>query len=323
MTISGTNDNYWHVALQPAGGGATTYPSPDVPATQTVYTPPASTPCVSVQPVQGGTGPTTAPAGTGRASRARPTALRSSPTRRGSPTTATLVGNPADSQPLSGVSSSTYGSTVVADASPSATLLEAGNEMYFKGGVCDPASYGRLYLAGLNALRAAGATQPYVFNMMGSTGNCTDGTPSEWLRAALAANAGLGSAILANGVSTHPHGLANQNVNDSGGTSAVNAQENLLQNELGAIPPVYVTEFGYDTCDPNPNESVAASSYQDATTKLQAAYQVFLRDPNVKGIWYFQSHDYGTGDCWGFMNADTTTRPQFSALSSIAISQGQ
>lgn len=56
VTISGTGDSYWHLALQPAGGGTTTYPYPDVPSSQPVFTPPASTPCVAVQAQSGGTG---------------------------------------------------------------------------------------------------------------------------------------------------------------------------------------------------------------------------------------------------------------------------
>lgn len=235
-----------------------------------------------------------------------------------------VVGNTPDDQPLSTVDASSYGGTVVSQVrnDPSARLLEAGNEMYLKGERCDPATYGELYLNGLHALRAANIKTPYLFNMVGGILDCTDYTASEWLRGALTANPGLGAAIRANGVTTHPYGRAGQNRDDSFGTAAVNAQENLLLNEVGAIPPIYATEFGYNRCGPSDWPGTVGSN-EEAANAIQAAYPQFLNDANVKGIWYFQSHDYYGDNCWGFMNNDNTTRPQFGVLSGFALSQGQ
>jgi hypothetical protein len=55
---------------------------------------------------------------------------------------------------------------------------------------------------------------------------------------------------------------------------------------------------------------------------MRAAYNVFLADPNIVGVWWYQSHDDGTGR-WGFMNGDNTARPSFKTLSSLAHLAGQ
>jgi len=455
VTISGTGSSYWHIALQPRGGGTTSYPYPDPPSVKTLYTPPPSTPCVAVEAQSGGTGGGDGQLGswsgftcaTGVASYPLATAHLSAdsktvtatsvgadamrftqsidatgngalsqtvplptgqnqasfkpiadhpfvdvvPVRNGRdgarlsggsngarlkttpspPTGRTIigtnvaggwgpeaasvnlnghitwgrteygrestqdevrqgfrlvqvVGNTSDEQPLTAVDVESYGPMVVAQVrgDPGASLLEAGNEMYLKGQTCDPATYGKLYLRGLNALRAANIQTPYLFNMVGSILDCTNSTPSEWLAGALSANPGLDSAIRANGVTAHPYGRAGQNVDDSFGTAAVNAQENLLLNQLGAIPPVYITEFGYDTCSATPWLG-SADSNEDAANAIQAAYPQLLADTDVKGIWYFQTRDYSGDNCWGFLNDDNTIRPQFLVLSSFAVSQGQ
>jgi hypothetical protein len=42
----------------------------------------------------------------------------------------------------------------------------------------------------------------------------------------------------------------------------------------------------------------------------------------VDGIWWYESHDDGTGQ-WGYVNNDGSMRMAFQALSAIAMEQGQ
>jgi hypothetical protein len=49
---------------------------------------------------------------------------------------------------------------------------------------------------------------------------------------------------------------------------------------------------------------------------------VFLKDPNVDGIWWYQSHDDSTGH-FGFMTNAGAARPALAALSAIAKAEGQ
>jgi hypothetical protein len=60
----------------------------------------------------------------------------------------------------------------------------------------------------------------------------------------------------------------------------------------------------------------------EQASKLKAAYRVFLSDPRVAGIWWYESHDDGTGQ-WGCMNSGASKRPAFKALSSFAKAAGQ
>jgi hypothetical protein len=107
---------------------------------------------------------------------------------------------------------------------------------------------------------------------------------------------------------------------DEEGVAAVAAQEAVAQKVLGSIPPFYVTEFGYalDKC----GAPEGACSQAEQASKAKSAYEALLADPHVKGIWWYQSHDDGTG-AWGYMNEDNTTRPSFSVLSALAKAQGQ
>jgi hypothetical protein len=171
---------------------------------------------------------------------------------------------------------------------------------------------------------------PLLFNMTGdypSSGSWSsasswsqDAHSGGWLRDAVEGVPGLAAAIVANGISTHPYGSVGENSADSGGVSAVAAQESVAQAVLGSIPRFYITEFGYDMS--RCGGPYGACSQQDQANKMRAAYQVFLADPHVAGIWWYQSHDDGIGQ-FGFMSNENTTRPSFGVLSSFAVAQGQ
>jgi hypothetical protein len=201
--------------------------------------------------------------------------------------------------------------------------------MYLKGGVANPVRYGQMYLDAVNALKAAGIHVPLLFNMTGDyalgswpspTGWSQDAHSGGWLHDAVEGVPGLAQAILANGISTHPYGAIGENEADSGGVAAVAAQESVARAVLGATPSFYITEFGYNlgAC----GAGLGACSQQEQATEMRESYEVLLADPHVAGIWWYQSHDDGTGQ-WGYMNSDNTTRPSFAVLSALAIAQGQ
>jgi hypothetical protein len=233
-----------------------------------------------------------------------------------------IVGNLADGTPLSSAEPSAWAAEVVSQlkANPGISIAEAGNEMYYKGKVANPVQYGRMYLAAIEAMKAAGIHMPLLFDMFGSYGNSSDARGGGWLHDAVAGVPGLAAAIRANGLSSHPYGALNENWEDINGVLAVVGQEAVALSVLGAIPPIYITEFGYslDNC----GEFIGACSQQEQATKMRAAYTLLLADPHVAGIWWYQSHDDSIGQ-YGFMNNDNTTRPSFATLSSIAIEQGQ
>lgn len=241
-----------------------------------------------------------------------------------------IVGNVNDSTPLSQVDPNIWATTVVSQiqANPGIVIAEAGNEMFLKGNAANPVQYGRMYLAAVNAMKAADIHKQLLFNMFGDypIGSLTSPTWSRdssgggWLRDAVTGVPGLASAILANGLSTHPYGALGENSTDSWGVNAVAAQESVAQAVLGAIPPFYITEFGYNLA--SCGETDGACSQQEQASKMRSAYSVFLTDPHVAGIWCYQSHDDPTGQ-WGYMNNDNTVRPTFEVISSIAAEQGQ
>jgi hypothetical protein len=254
-----------------------------------------------------------------------------------------VVGNVADGTPLSSVTTSTWASNVVTQmqSNPGLAMAEAGNEMYFKGGVANPVKYGQMYLAAVNALSTAGIHTKLLFNMWGdyfcgttgviscpSNGWSQDSQGRGWLADAVNGVPGLAAAIAANGVSTHPYGAIGQNNADESGTAAVAAQESAAQAALGTIPPFYVTEMGFDL-DLCGNDS-GACSQADQATKLGQAMAVFLGDDHVEGVWWFQAWDYGSGNAWGILdtpvqagNGAGAARPAFTTLSNLAVQYGQ
>jgi hypothetical protein len=242
-----------------------------------------------------------------------------------------IIGNVGDGTPLSQIDPTGWASTVVSQlqANPGIAIAEAGNEMYLKGNVANPVRYGQMYLAAVNAMKAAGIHTRLLFNMLGnypsgswsSPGSWSrDETGGGWLRDAVAGVPGLASAILANGLSTHPYGALGENHEDTNGVNAVAAQESVAKTVLGSTPPVYITEFGYSLSNCGANDG--ACSQQEQASKMRSAYKILLADPHVAGIWWYQSHDDGTGS-FGYMNNDNSTRPSFETLASIAAEQGQ
>jgi hypothetical protein len=236
-----------------------------------------------------------------------------------------------DTTPLSQVEPTAWGNEVASElaAHSGVTLAEAGNESYLKGGVANPGQYGRMYMAAIRAMKARGIHVPLLFNMTGDypygswaspQGWSEDAKGGGWLRDAVKIVPGLAAAIVENGISIHPYGALNENNRDEYGVLAAAADERVAQSVLGAIPHFYITEFGYDLrrC----GRDLGACSRPEQAAKLRSAYKAFEADPNIYGIWWYESHDDSTGR-WGYLNTNNTKRPSFAALSSFAQLAGQ
>jgi hypothetical protein len=237
-----------------------------------------------------------------------------------------IVANLGDSTALAAVEPLAWGNEVVNEltAHPQIAIAEAGNEMYLKAGTANPAQYGRMYLAAVKAMRAKHIHVPLLFNMIGDYPHGTWSSPKGWsedakgggwLRDAVNAVPGLASAILENGISIHPYGALSENNHDNWGVLAAAADERVAQAVLGAIPPFYITEFGYDLA--RCGRDLGACTKLEQASKLRAAYKAFEADPHVFGIWWYESHDDSTGR-WGLLNSNNTKRPAFGALSYLA-----
>jgi hypothetical protein len=242
-----------------------------------------------------------------------------------------IVNNTNDETPLSTIDPSAWGAGVVSEieGNPGISIAEAGNETYLKGDVAEPVQYGRMYVAAVQDMQAAGIHIPLLFNMTGDiplntwadpNGWSEDAKGGGWLRDAVNGVPGLAEAIRVNGISVHPYGAVGENSHDDWGTASVAADEGVAKAVLGTIPPFYVTEIGFNLAECG--DPAGACSRREQASKLQAAYSELLADPHVAGIWWYQSHDDSTGR-WGFMNRDGNTRPSFNALSAIATSLGQ
>jgi hypothetical protein len=232
-----------------------------------------------------------------------------------------IAGNVGDGKPLSGVEPSRWGAQVASQlkANPGASLVEAGNEMYLKGGVANPVQYGKLYMAGVEALGKAGIATPFLFDMTGdyqkpSGAFSEDAHGGGWLRDAVSGVPGLAAAIRANGLAVHPYGAVDRDVHDSYGTASVAAEEAVAKAVLGVTPPVYVTEFGYDLS--RCGSEMGACGERQQANRLRQAYRAFMADPNVQGIWWYQARDDGTGR-FGVLGP-SGARPAFKSLARMA-----
>jgi hypothetical protein len=242
-----------------------------------------------------------------------------------------IVNNVADGTPLSQVEPARWGAEVVSqlEGDRGAGIAEAGNESYLKGGVANPVQYGRMYLAAVEDMNAAGIHTPLLFNMTGDIPSNTWADPGAWsedahgggwLREAVDGVPGLAAAILANGISIHPYGALREDNRDDWGIGAAAADEQVAETVLGSIPPFYVTEIGYalDDC----GNTIGACSPSEQASRMQAAYEVLLADPHIAGIWWYQSHDDPTGE-YGFMDNNDALRPAFKVLAALGTAVGQ
>jgi hypothetical protein len=182
-----------------------------------------------------------------------------------------------------------------------------------------------------------GVTEPN--NSCNSSGNhfSVDATGGGWLHDAVTANPGLAAAIASEALSIHPYGDADRPTNqamwDSDGQdenspysvgtpdpynegSACSSgcdNEVIAKEYLGTVPPIYVTEYGVqDTGIATPDCSTGQG---EEAYQLTEAGNVFLSDPNVKGIWWYSALD--TDGPYGVMNGtppNSSIRPAFNAL---------
>jgi hypothetical protein len=182
-----------------------------------------------------------------------------------------------------------------------------------------------------------GVTEPN--NSCTEPGNyfSADATGGGWLHDAVAANNGLAAAIASEALSVHPYGDADKpttqamwdndgqdenspysvgtpNPYNQGSACSTGCDDEIIAKEyLGSIPPIYVTEYGVqDTGIATPDCSTGQG---EEAYQLTEAGNVFLSDPNIKGIWWYSALD--TDGPYGIMNGtppNVSARPAFTAL---------
>jgi cell division septation protein DedD len=233
-----------------------------------------------------------------------------------------IVGNTTDGTPLGQVDLNSWLSSAEAqvDSLPAGTLMEVGNEMYGKGNWSqdDPSKYGAMYAALANA-------RPNAKLLFNAFGDYTDGGPwsqvnngGGWLHDALAANPSLRTQV--KGFTDHPYGAVNENsADDSGGQSLVALHNNAVSLGYPNTDQWYITEVGFNIgC----SSTSCATDQQDQAGKVTTEMNFLLGLPYVRGIWWFQTHDYSGGNNWGLQNNDSTLRPSGVAYAGFARAEG-
>ena len=242
-----------------------------------------------------------------------------------------IIGNTNDAAPLNTVNVSSWAQSAAGqvDQVPAGNVIEVGNEMYLKGNgwhntglpnnYSDPATYAKMY----SALATLRPNATLLFDSFGdyqradgSWSNDADG--NGWLADALRAVPALKSQI--KGFADHPYGtvVPLQNGFNSYGPGALVAQHDYAARlGLANSDKWYLTEFGV-----NLNNLSGSNIQGQQASRLTQAFNFFLGLPYVRGIWYFQTRDYGTSDFWGVLNNDNSPRPSLGALAAFANAQG-
>jgi hypothetical protein len=240
-----------------------------------------------------------------------------------------IAGNVQDEQPLSGVNIPMWTREALTQVSEAAangvTLVEVGNEMYAKGPSCEgcgrrvePARYAEMFVSLARAVRAAhiGAVK-LLFDSYGDFQE-GEGAPwsqvwsgGGWLAAAVAAEPELRSLV--GGFSMHPYGEPGENRSNDGGPQALYVQHEQAVSLGFQHTDFYATEFGVQV-----EGQPAPSSLDRQAHEIEAVYDELISFGFVKGIWYYQTHDDGTGH-WGLVESQETGRSPFIARPSLAV----
>lgn len=237
-----------------------------------------------------------------------------------------IVGNINDNLPLTSAAlSSTWISSLVAQAKAAvaggqAAVLELMNEPYLKGhGVWEPVTYAKLYLAAKQALGIAGITVPLGFVMMGDYQRA-DKSWSQvpggggWIGDAVAACPELKAQI--DCLISHPYGKRGANSGNCWGPGAMEVQHAQAVALGIQRTDVYVTEVGLQY-KPGVTDALTEPTEAAQAAAIDAVLGQLTLLPYVKGIWYYNVHDDGTGT-FGLVNSPWTPRPALAVVAKYA-----
>jgi hypothetical protein len=228
-----------------------------------------------------------------------------------------IVGNTPDETKLSEINIASWVATALGEVkeadSYGYTLLEVGNEMYSKGGQAEPVKYAKMYTALSEAVEHAGIDGvTLIFDSFGDY-KTTSGEESNlaggrgWLGDALKAEPVLKGLVGA--FSSHPYGVPGvKYYGHDWGIEGLESQRAAAVSLGFAHTDYYATEYGEEDHLPQ-NEADAALQAE----RIKWAYNEMLTQPYIKGIWYYQLHDDGTGK-WGLVSAPWKPRPAMAVL---------
>ncbi len=240
-----------------------------------------------------------------------------------------IVGNTPDETPLSSINVATWtGETLaqIKEETPyGVTLFEVGNEMFLKGPRCggcyqqkEPAKYAEMYVSLSKAVEKEGISGiKLLFNSYGDYQLSEGGGWSQvccgggWLATAEKAQPELLKRV--QGFTMHPYGAAGENKENDWGPGALKVEHEQAVSLGFEHTNYYATEFGIKLEEGGGDGSTSKANQAE---KIGAVYSELAGFGYVKGIWYYQSHDDGSGK-WGLIEHQTSGESPFEPRPSL------
>lgn len=236
-----------------------------------------------------------------------------------------IVGNTNDEEELSKVNISKWTEETLAqvkeEAAHGVTLMEVGNEMFLKGPRCgecyqqkEPVRYAEMFISLSKAVEEAGITGvKLLFNSYGDYQESNGGKWSQvccgggWLATAEKAKPELLKRVA--GFTMHPYGEVGENKENDWGPVALKVEHEQAVSLGFEHTDYYATEFGVKLNEEGPNGSTSLANQAE---KIKAVLTELIGYGFVKGIWYYQTHDDGTGK-WGLIEPQENGESPFVA----------
>jgi len=240
-----------------------------------------------------------------------------------------IIGNPSDEEELSTVNVSEWTKEALAQVKEQAAhgvvLMEVGNEMFLKGPHCkgcyqqaEPAKYAEMFVSLSKAVEEAGITGvKLLFNSYGDYQESEGGKFSQvccgggWLAVAEKAKPELLKRVA--GFTMHPYGEVGENKENDWGPVALKVEHEQAVSLGFEHTDYYATEFGVKL---NEEGRTGSTSLANQAERIKAVFTELIGYPYVKGIWYYQTHDDGTGK-WGLIEPQESGESPFVARPSL------
>jgi hypothetical protein len=246
-----------------------------------------------------------------------------------------IVGNTNDEEELSKVNITKWTEETLAQVKEQAahgvTLMEVGNEMFLKGPRCggcyqqkEPVRYAEMFISLSKAVETAGISGvKLLFDSYGDYEESEGGPWSQvccgggWLATAAAAKPELLKRVA--GFTMHPYGEVGENKENDWGPVALKVEHEQAVSLGFEHTDYYATEFGVQL---NAEGPTGSTSLANQAEKIKAVLTELIGYGYVKGIWYYQTHDDGTGK-WGLIEPQESgsspfvTRPALETLANF------
>jgi sugar lactone lactonase YvrE len=248
-----------------------------------------------------------------------------------------IVGNTNDETLLGAINVAEWTKETVAQIKEQmtygVTLFEVGNEMFLKG-YCgegcyqqkEPAKYAEMFVSLSKALETEKITgAKLLFDSYGDYETSNGGSWSQvccgggWLATAAKAQPELLKRV--SGFTMHPYGEAGGNQENDWGPGALKVEHEQAVSLGFEHTDYYATEFGVKL---NEGGTSGSSSLANQAERITAVYTELIGFGYVKGIWYYQTHDDGSGK-WGLIEPQAggespfEPRPALEAVANFAL----